>query len=146
MVSDVPIVFPPLPEMPAPPAVGPDPRQSSFRGIVGALTDATREWGQIRATNLATGYHASAPSLGAIKSEHEQALAHFHMGIVSDRWDQDIRRWLAKSLVRWIQRTKRVSTELHINGIAVEIETQDDHGYYRYCFDLMLREAPVNKA
>jgi hypothetical protein len=32
------------------------------------------------------------------------------------------------------------------NGIAVEIETQDDHGYYRYCFDLILREEPSGEA
>jgi hypothetical protein len=143
VASDALILFPPLPEMPAPPVVGSDPRQSSFRGIVGALTEATSEWGQIRATNLALGYHASAPSLGVIKSAHEQALAHFDMRIVHDRWDQDLLRWLGKSLVRWVQRTKRVSTELHTNGIAVEIEAQDDLGYYRYGFDLMPRAAPV---
>jgi hypothetical protein len=45
--------------------------------------------------------------------------------------------------MRWIQRTKRVSTELHTNGIAIEMEAQDDLGYYCYGFDLMLREAPV---
>jgi hypothetical protein len=144
VAADAVILFPPLPEMPEPPVIGPDPRQSGFRGIVGALTEATSEWGRIRATNLAVGYHASAPSLGVIKSAHEQALVHFDMRSVHDRWDQDLRRWLGKSLLRWIQRTKRVSTELHPNGIAVEIEAQDDLGYYRYGFDLMLREAPVD--
>ena len=123
--------------------VGPDPHQSSFRGIVGALADATREWGQVSVTNLATGYHASAPALGVIKNAHEQALAHFDMRIARDRWDQDLRRWLGKSLLRWIQRTKQITIELHTNGISVEIETQDDLGYYRYGFDLMLREAPT---
>jgi hypothetical protein len=137
--SDV-ILFPPLPEMPEPPVVGSDPRQSSFRGIVGALTEAISERGQIHAANLVTGYHASAPSLGVIKSAHEKALAHFDMRVVRERWDEDLRRWLGKSLVRWIQRTKQVSTELRSNGIAVEIEAQDDHGYYHYGFDIMPRD------
>jgi hypothetical protein len=143
VAADVLILFPPLPEMPEPPVVGSDPRQSSFRGIVGALADATSEWGHIRAANLVTGYHASGPSLGVIKSAHEQALAHFDMRVVHDRWEHELRRWLCSSLMRWIQRTKRVSTELHTNGIAIEMEAQDDLGYYCYGFDLMLREAPV---
>jgi hypothetical protein len=143
VASDAPILFPPLPEMPEPPVVGSDPRQSNFRGIVGALANATREWGQMSAANLATGYHASAPCLGVIKSAHEKALTHFDMRIVHARWDEDLRHWLSTSLVRWTQRTKQISTTLHTNGIAVEIETQDDLGYYRYGFDLMLREAPT---
>lgn len=146
MPSDVLIRFPPLPEMPEPPVVGPDPRQTSFRGIIGALTDAladaTREYGQVSVANLATGYHASAPAIGVIKTAHEQALAHFDMRIAQDRWGEDLRRWLSTSLFRWIQRTKQITTELRKNGIAVEIETQDDHGYYRFGFDIMLREGP----
>jgi hypothetical protein len=77
------------------------------------------------------------------KNAHEQALARFDMGIASDRWERDLRRWFGKSLLRWIQRTKQITTKLHTNGISVEIETQDDLGYYHYGFDLMLREAPA---
>lgn len=130
--------------MPEPPVVGPDPHQSRFHGIVGALSDATREWGSVSLTNLVTGYHASAAALGVIKQAHEQALADFDMRSARDRWDQDLRSWLSESLVRWIQRTKQITFELRANGIAVEIETQDDLGYYRYGFDLMLREAPAD--
>lgn len=89
MPSDTLILFPPLPELPEPPAVGPD------------------------------------------------------MRIARNRWDRDLRDWLCTSLPRWIQRTKQITTKLHKNGISVEIETQDDLGYYRYGFDLMLREAPA---
>lgn len=129
--------------MPEPPVVGPDPRQTVFQGIVGALSDATR--GRVQATNTTTGFPASAPSLGEIKDAHERALTRFDMGVVQDRWDKDVGDWLRESLVRWIQRTKSLSTDLRPKGIAVEIETQDDHGYYRYSFDLMLREAPANR-
>ena len=45
--------------------------------------------------------------------------------------------------MRWIQRTKQLTMKLCPTGIAVEIETQDDLGYYRYCFDIMLREGPA---
>lgn len=141
MPSDAPIRFPPLPDMPEPPQVGPDPRQRGFQHIIGAITNATREHGRIHTANLVTGYHAAAPSLGTIKSAHEQALARFDTRIAGERWDEDLQGWLADSLYRWIQRTKRVSTELRANGIAIEIETQDDHGYYQYRFDIMLRVA-----
>jgi hypothetical protein len=142
VASDV-VRFPPLPHMPEPPVVGPDARQTAFLGIVGRLSEAIAEHGHIQATNLATGYHASAPAVGIVKSAHEQALTHFDMRNVHDRWEEDLGRWLSNSLIRWFQRTKRVSTKLYPNGIAVEIETQDDHGYYRYGFDIMIREAPV---
>jgi hypothetical protein len=142
MATDGLILFPPLPEMPQPPVVGPDPRQDGFRRIVGALADATRESSMLSVINLGTGYHASAPALGVIKSAHEQALVHFDTRIARDRWDEDLRSWLNRSLVRWFQRAKMVTTKLYPNGIAVEIETQDDMGYYRYSFDVMLREAP----
>jgi hypothetical protein len=141
--ADVLVRFPPLPGLPEPPMVGPDPRQKFYIRIVGALTEATEELGRIQAINLTTGYHACAPNLGVLKDAHEQALAHFDMGIIRARWEAELQRWLAKSLVRWVQRTKSISTELRANGIAVELEAQDDHGYYHYGFDLMIREAPV---
>jgi hypothetical protein len=141
--ADVLVRFPPLPELPEPPVVGPDPRQKFYFRIVGTLTEATEELGRIQASNLATGYHACAPNLGVLKIAHEQALAHFDLGIIRARWEAELQRWLAKSQVRWVQRTKSISTELRANGIAVELEAQDDHGYYHYGFDLMIREAPV---
>lgn len=143
MPADVLILFSPLPEMPEPPVVGDDPRQTKFRGIIGALADATRDHVQLNVTNLDTGYHASAPALGVLKSAHEETLGHFDMRGVRDRWEKDLQRWLSNSLARWIQRTKQVTMKLYPNGIAVEIETQDDHGYYRYCFDIILREGPA---
>ena len=106
--------------MPEPPVVGHDPRQNKFVKIIGALTEATRDHVQLATANLETGYHAAAPSLGVLKSAHEEALAHFDMRGVRDRWEKDLRRWLSTSLARWIQRTKQVSMKLYPNGIAVE--------------------------
>lgn len=32
---------------------------------------------------------------------------------------------------------QRLKIERHAGGVHVEIETQDDHGYYQYEFDVM---------
>jgi hypothetical protein len=38
--------------------------------------------------------------------------------------------------VTWIQRCKSVDFDLAGNGIRLNIETQDDRGYYRYELDV----------
>jgi hypothetical protein len=54
---------------------------------------------------------------------------------VKGRWDE-IRQWFLHVLRAWVQRYKSVKIEPRADGIRVEIETQDDHGYYHYGFDV----------
>ncbi len=57
------------------------------------------------------------------------------------RWNDELFPWILRVLATWVQRRKHVAIERVAEGIHIELETQDDLGYYRYMFDVFpLRE------
>ena len=58
------------------------------------------------------------------------------MAQLKERWTEDIRDWMHALLRTWVQRCKRRSLRYRGNGVHVVLETQDDHGYYQYEFDV----------
>ncbi|HLM75045.1 MAG TPA: hypothetical protein VK459_20185 [Polyangiaceae bacterium] len=43
---------------------------------------------------------------------------------------------MCRAISSWVQRYKRLKIERAGDGLRIEIETQDDHGYYVYRFDV----------
>ena len=131
------VKFPPLPTVPEPPAGMDDERQRTFVRIVEGLTGQVTEDGvHIRAANLVTGYRASAVDVGRLQELMEEALARFEMNQVRERWSDDVFAWMRRLLLTWIQRCKSIHFDLLDTGIHVQLETQDDRGYYQYEFDV----------
>jgi hypothetical protein len=112
----------PLPTPPEPPRFPPDDRQSRFQGIVGRLGDH--------------GFPASALNVGRLKEALESGIVAFDMPLVAERWDADVSRWMGATLMAWVQRCKSIKFDKRERGLRVEIETQDDLGYYEYAFDV----------
>jgi hypothetical protein len=48
--------------------------------------------------------------------------------------------WMHRLLRAWVQRCKLMKIERKELGIRVELETQDDHGYYEYRFEVFPRK------
>lgn len=67
------------------------------------------------------------------------ALAAFDLAQLRDRWDIDVRTWIAHAVVTWVQRCKSVKVDLEELGVHISMHTQDDCGYYAYEFDVMPR-------
>jgi hypothetical protein len=44
-----------------------------------------------------------------------------------------------------VQRCKRMRIERHQTGVRIELETQDDHGYYEYRFDVFPRRGAKSR-
>src|SRR5438045_2463439 len=131
------VPFPPLPPAPLPPRFPPDPRQRTRNRIVGAMSSQLSEGEmQLAADTGATGYPASGVNLGRIKDALENALERFSMATLQARWESDVRSFVLSVLHAWVQRAKHKKADVRDKGIAIEIETQDDHGYYHYCFDV----------
>ena len=65
----------------------------------------------------------------------ERNLRRFTGELMKERWD-DIFDWSLRFLRRWVQRTKRIKLERFESGIRIELQTQDDLGYYDYAFDV----------
>jgi hypothetical protein len=131
------VPFPPLPAAPPPPRFPSDPRQRTRNRIVGAISSQISEGEmQLVADTGTTGYPASAVNLGQIKDALENALEHFSMATLQARWESDVRSFVLSVLHAWVQRAKHRKADLFDKGIAIQIETQDDHGYYRYRFDV----------
>lgn len=133
-------LFPPLPPRPEPPRFPPDQRQAAFHGITGRLaeqiTGAVADDFGFATANTVTGFPASAVDLGRLREALESGIAAFDSALVHERWDIDVSRWLRATVLRWIQRCKSIRLDKRERGIRVEIETQDDHGYYQYAFDV----------
>jgi hypothetical protein len=91
---------------------------------------------QLAADTGATGYPASGVNLGHIKDALEDALERFSRTSLQARWESDVRRFVLSVLHAWVQRAKYIQADLCDSGIAIEIEAQDDHGYYHYRFDV----------
>ena len=115
----------------------PDERQRTFRRIIGNLVGAMQQSdGQIAVNGSVTGFRASAVDLGHLQTLANDALGLLTMEQVRERWNEDVMEWLLDLLRLWVQRRKQIRFDLAENGIHIELETQDDHGYYRYEFDV----------
>ena len=114
----------------------PDERQAVFSRIAGAIVDAAGEGFGVGVTNTASGFPASAVDIGRLKTALESGIASFSMDLVQQRWDGDVARWLERTVLSWVQRCKSLRLDKRDNGVRVEIETQDDLGYYTYVFDV----------
>ncbi|HVR37502.1 MAG TPA: hypothetical protein VMU84_00285 [Thermoanaerobaculia bacterium] len=135
-MADV-VAFPPLPPVPDPPTETEDARQASFRQIAAGLVEQLLQGsGGIATANLVTGYRASAVDVGHLQEVIERGLERFDMEQVRRRWDDDVFAWLRQILLAWIQRCKFIHFELEENGIRIQLQTQDDRGYYHYEFDV----------
>ncbi len=130
------VLFPPLPPLPAPPRVGPDPRQRTFEAIVGAMAGPLSRRGRVGVANVARGFPASAVDLGAIQTALQRGVARLDMKQVRARWSADLFAWMRRVVLTWVQRCKLLQFRLRPRGIHVRMETQDDDGYYCYAFDV----------
>ena len=108
----------------------------TFGSIIGNLGDALFEHGGVATINTSTGFRASAVDLGYLQDTIGHAIALFDMDQVRERWNVDLFDWVRKTLRTSIQRCKGMQFELAENGIHITLETQDDHGYYNYQFDV----------
>ena len=96
--------LPRLPHLPAPPRPVLDRRQDQFRRIVAGLAGATDRRGAT--INLLSGYPAAAVNVGDLKDALERGLARFDMHAVRNRWEEDVRDWLLRTIRAWTQRCK----------------------------------------
>jgi hypothetical protein len=127
--------FPPLPPIPAPPRTARDERQASFGELVGALAGSLDgAAGAVRVANVSTGFAAAAVDLGALQDMLALAIEQLSMSEVRERWSDDLRTWFARALMTWVQRCKEIRFHVEGTGVRIEMETQDDRGYYRYEF------------
>jgi hypothetical protein len=88
--------------------------------------------------NLSTGFHASAVDVGRLQVALERGLARFDDAQLETRWDE-VFNWIRRVVRAWVQRSKRMRIERRQAGIRIELETQDDFGYYEYGFDVFPR-------
>ncbi len=135
--SDNVVRFPPLPPVPAPPSFPPDARQRAAARIIGNLTGLMESAGGVAAgANLTSGFPAASVDLARLQAALEKGLSAFSMEQLTARWDEDVRGWVHATLHAWIQRCKQHTVRLAANGVAIELQTQDDLGYYEYRFDV----------
>jgi hypothetical protein len=132
-VSEV-LRFPPLPATPQPSIVPRDERQRTYYRVAGTLATQVID-GIPSFTDTTHGFRASAVDLGALQDILEAALARFDMQQFRERWDVDVRVWMAHTIA-WIQRCKYVHFDVADNGVHITIETRDDRGDYRYELDV----------
>jgi hypothetical protein len=118
---------PPIPE---PPRFAPDPRQQRASRVVSGFHTAEPEAGPA----VRTGYPAAAVDLGALQRVIEEALADLEP-VFMERWPE-IEEWLGQCIRAWVQRCKSKSFSLRQRVIEIAVETQDDHGHYRYVFEV----------
>lgn len=132
-------LFPPVPAVPPPPRLGVDTRQASSAKLLGRISALVAPSAEVGGPNLTTGYHASAVDIGKLQGVLEDGLRRFDDAAVEVRWSDELAPWIRTVLRAWIQRVKMMRVELAGEGIRVELETQDDLGYYSYGFDIFPR-------
>jgi hypothetical protein len=103
--------------------------------ILGAVGRVAGAQMHLAGPNFSTGYYASAVDLGALQTALSRGVARLDAVQVEERWDE-VLDWMRRVLRAWVQRYKHLEIERHSSGIRVEMETQDDHGYYTYAFDV----------
>jgi hypothetical protein len=131
--------FPPLPAIPPAPQQPPDERQAKAVQIIGGLASAVETEMEVAGPNLTTGYYASSVDLGRLQAELGKGVVRLTAAQLEERWDE-VFSWMRRLLRSWVQRCKLVKIERQELGIRVELETQDDHGYYKYGFDVFSRK------
>jgi hypothetical protein len=112
-----------------------DPRQAGSTRIIDAIARGVQLDVESRGPNMSSGFHASAVDVGRLQSALERGLARFDGAQVEARWDE-IFDWIRRVVRAWVQRCKRMRIERRETGIRIELETQDDLGYYEYGFDV----------
>ena len=88
--------------------------------------------------NLTTGFCASSVDLGRLQDELQKGIARLNVAQLDERWDE-VLSWMHRLLRAWVQRCKLMKIERRELGIHIALETQDDHGYYKYEFDVFSR-------
>jgi hypothetical protein len=88
--------------------------------------------------NFTTGFHASAVDLGRLQAALTRGVGRLDRAQLEARWDE-VFKWIMKVLRAWVQRYKSVHIKRNEIGVRVEMQTQDDHGYYSYGFDVFPR-------
>ena len=131
------VPFPPLPPRPEPPRLPPDERQAAFLRIASVIADVADDGFQVGVANTVSGFPASAVDVRRLKAALESGIADFTMDLVRQRWDGDVAHWLRRTALSWVQRCKSLRLDKREKGVRVEIETQDDLGYYTYAFDVL---------
>jgi len=124
--------------MPKAPRLPRDSRQASFSHTIDAIATAARLEMHVSGVNISTGFHASAVDVGRLQASLERGLARFDKVQLEARWSE-VFDWIRRVTRSWVQRCKRMRIERREAGIRVELETQDDLGYYEYGFDLFPR-------
>lgn len=87
-------------------------------------------------TGDARGFAASAVDLGRLQLALGPVLARLDATQTEARWPE-VLEWIRGVLVAWVQRIKRMKIVRFANGVRIELQTQDDLGYYDYGFDVM---------
>ena len=129
------VLFPPLPRLASPPRLPADPRQEAAMHVLGIVAGIARTTMHVAGPIFTIGFHASAVDLGKLQGALAHGVARLDATQVKDRWDE-VLAWMLRVLRRWVQRCKTLRVERRAAGIRVRIETQDDHGYYAYGFDV----------
>jgi hypothetical protein len=101
---------------------------------LGALTTAAKGM-RLAGPNLKTGFHAASVDLARLQTALARGILRFDVELLEARWSE-VFDWMLAALRAWVQRAKRVRIERRENGVHIELETQDDHGYYSYAFDV----------
>jgi hypothetical protein len=127
--------FPPLPRMPPPPRFPPDSRQQQTSRILGSIARAVQNEMVLAGPNLVKGFPASAVDLGRLKNALERGVQRLNAEQVAERWDE-VFAWMRRVIAAWVQRYKMMKIKRLEGGIRVEMQTQDDYGYYDYAFDV----------
>ncbi len=128
------VLFPLRLAVPSPPKLPTDKRQARFLQIVENLAAQTGV--AMVSANVTDGFYAASVDLGALQAALLEVLARFSHAQIESRWDQLLPQ-IHATLGAWVQRRKSATIELRANGIHIRFETQDDHGYYHYEFDVM---------
>ncbi len=136
--------FPPIPRPPKAPQLPADPRQSGSAHIIGTIASAAASSMLVAGPNLSNGFHASAVDVGRLQSALERGLARFDGNQLEARWSE-IFDWIRRVARSWVQRCKHMHIERRQAGIRIELETQDDLGYYEYKFDVFPRREAKSK-
>jgi hypothetical protein len=132
------VPFPPLPPVPRAPRFPVDARQARTTRILRGLAGVAEGSMRLAGPNFTTGFHASAVDLGRLQAALSRGVARLDGAQVEARWDE-VFGWMMRVLRAWVQRYKSVHIQRGEAGIRVELETQDDHGYYSYGFDVFPR-------
>ena len=132
-------LFPPVAAVPPPPRLGVDSRQAGSAQLIGRISELVTGDAEGGGPNLTTGYHASAVDIGKVQRALEDGLRRFDDTALEARWSDELAPWIRTVLRAWIQRVKMMRVERAGGGIRVELETQDDLGYYTYGFDVFPR-------